>query len=75
MSEISFENENQPVCSSISSCWTLNASSILMSSLSSLINYIIIIVSRGSQLRLSVFKTRINRKKNQIQTAFSNAER
>ncbi len=31
-----FENENQPVCSSVSSCSTLNASSILMSSLSSI---------------------------------------
>ncbi len=39
-----FENENQPVCSSVSSCLTLNASSILMSSLSSFINAIFIIV-------------------------------
>ncbi len=37
-----FENENQPVCSSVSSCSTLNVSSILMSSLSSLINAIFI---------------------------------
>ncbi len=39
-----FENENQPVCSSVSSCSTLNVSSILMSSLSSLINDIFIIM-------------------------------
>ncbi len=42
MSELSFENENQP--SSVSSCLTLNVSSIFMSSLSSLINAIFIIV-------------------------------
>ncbi len=44
MSEFSFENENQPVCSSVSSCLTLNVSSIFMSSLSSLINTIFIVV-------------------------------
>ncbi len=52
MSEFSFENENQPVCSSVSSCLT---SSIFMSSLSSLINTIFIIVSRGSQSLLQEF--------------------
>ncbi len=41
MTEYSFENKNQPVCSSVSSCFTLNASSILMSSHSSLINAIV----------------------------------
>ncbi len=45
MSEFSFENENQPVCFSVSSCLTLNVSSIFMSSLSSLIISIFIIVS------------------------------
>ncbi len=39
-----FENENQHVCSSVSSCLTLNASSILISSLSSFIKAIFIIV-------------------------------
>ncbi len=42
--KFSFENGNQPVCSSASSCFTLNASSIFMSSFSSLINAIFIIV-------------------------------
>ncbi len=46
MSEFSFENENQPVCSSVSSCLTLNASSIIMSSLSFLINTMFITVCR-----------------------------
>ncbi len=41
--EFSFENENQPVCVSVSSCLTLNVSSIFMSSFSSLINTIFII--------------------------------
>ncbi len=63
MSEFSFENENQPVCSSVSSFLALNTSSIFMSSLSSLINAIFIIVSRGSQLLhqelFCVFKMRI----------------
>ncbi len=63
MSEFSFENENQPVCSSVSSCLIRNVSSILMSSLSSLINAIFIIVSCGSQSSLSMFKTRINKEK------------
>ncbi len=44
MTEFSFENENQPVCSSVSSCLTLNVSSIFTSSFSSLINAIFIIV-------------------------------
>ncbi len=44
MTEFSFEKENQPVCSSVSSCLMLNTSAILMSSLSSLINAIFIIV-------------------------------
>ncbi len=42
MSEFSFENENQPVCVSVSSCLTLNVSLIFMYSLSSLINAIFI---------------------------------
>ncbi len=45
MSEFSFENENQPVCSSVSSCLIVNVSSIFMSSVSSLIISIFIIVS------------------------------
>ncbi len=53
MSEFSFENENQPVCSSGSSCLTLNVSSILMSSLSSLINAIFIIVCHMDLSRFS----------------------
>ncbi len=53
MSELSFENENQP--SSVSSCLTLNVSSILMSSLSSLINAIFITVLCGSGLFLQEF--------------------
>ncbi len=42
MSEFSFENENQPVCVSVSSYLTLNVSLIFMSPLSSLINAIFI---------------------------------
>ncbi len=50
--EFSFENENQPVCSSVSS--RLNVSSIFMSSLSSLINTIFVCVSVFSCLTLNV---------------------
>ncbi len=60
-----FENENQPVCSSVSSCLTLNVSSILMSSLSSLINDIFIIVSSGSSVifeQFVLFKKKIIKK-------------
>ncbi len=65
MSEFSFENENQPIFSSVSSCFRPNISSIWMSSLSSLINAIFIIVSHGFRLLHQEFSVMIeNRNKN-----------
>ncbi len=65
MSEFSFQNENQPVCSSVSSCLTLNVSSIFMSSLSSLINDISVCSSVSSCLTLnasSIFTLLFNKR-------------
>ncbi len=59
MSEFSFENENQPVCSSVSSCLTLNVSSILKSSLSSLINTIFVCSSVSSYLNECFFNPEV----------------
>ncbi len=65
LTEFSFENENQPVCSSGSSCLIANTSTILMSSLSSLIDAIFIVyhvvLSRFTE-NISVWKKKKNSK-------------
>ncbi len=67
MTEFSFEKENQPVCSSVSSCLMLNTSAILMSSLSSLITPSYNSVSRGC-FSVSLDKMRIINKENKCVT-------